>query len=112
VPIAAGWSGRWCERWSACPEEQVGPGGLPWPGRREVQGYSSGGGRDPGRDGDELASDCRGGRLGQPGTFVNALLSAQADAVCGAGYGERSDERVKSPGQNGVRERAFESLEY
>ena len=22
-------------------------------------------------------------------TFVNALLSAQADAVCGAGYGER-----------------------
>jgi hypothetical protein len=29
-------------------------------------------------------------------TFVNALLSAQADAVCGAGYGERSSERVNS----------------
>lgn len=27
-------------------------------------------------------------------TFVNALLSAQADAVCGAGYNERSPERV------------------
>ena len=29
-------------------------------------------------------------------TFVNALLSAQADAVCGAGYGERTPERVNS----------------
>jgi len=29
-------------------------------------------------------------------TFVNALLSAQADAVCGAGYSERSSERVNS----------------
>jgi putative transposase len=36
-------------------------------------------------------------------TFVNALLSAQADAVCGAGYGERSDERVNS--RNGYRHR-------
>jgi putative transposase len=26
-------------------------------------------------------------------TFVNALLSAQADAVCGAGYGEQTSER-------------------
>jgi len=29
-----------------------------------------------------------------PTTFVNALLSAQADAVCGAGCGERSPDRV------------------
>jgi putative transposase len=29
-------------------------------------------------------------------TFVNALLSAQADAVCSAGYGERSSEPVNS----------------
>ena len=34
-------------------------------------------------------------------TFVNALLSAQADAVCGAGFGERSSERVNS--RNGYR---------
>ena len=36
-------------------------------------------------------------------TFVNALLSAQADAVCGAGYGERTRERVNS--RNGYRHR-------
>ena len=30
-------------------------------------------------------------------TFVNALLGAEADAVCGAGYGTRSPERVNSP---------------
>jgi hypothetical protein len=27
-------------------------------------------------------------------TFAGALMSAEADAVCGAGYGERSDQRV------------------
>ena len=26
-------------------------------------------------------------------TFVQALMGAEADAVCGAGYGERSDDR-------------------
>ena len=36
-------------------------------------------------------------------TFVNALLSAQADVVYGAGYGERSSERVNS--RNGYRRR-------
>lgn len=40
-------------------------------------------------------------------TFVNALLSAQADAVCGAGYGERSNERVNSP--NGYRHRDLDT---
>ncbi len=40
-------------------------------------------------------------------TFVNALLSAQADAVCGAGYGERSPERVNS--RNGYRHRDLDS---
>lgn len=40
-------------------------------------------------------------------TFVNALLSAQADTVCGAGYGERSDERVNS--RNGYRHRDLDT---
>ena len=33
-------------------------------------------------------------------TFINALLSAEADSVCGAAYGARSDERgmIKSCG--------------
>jgi putative transposase len=29
-------------------------------------------------------------------TFAEALMSAEADAVCGAGYGERSPERTNS----------------
>src|SRR5690606_4687866 len=40
-------------------------------------------------------------------TFVNALLSAQADAVCGAGYGERTPERVNS--RNGYRHRDLDT---
>lgn len=40
-------------------------------------------------------------------TFVNALLSAQADAVCGAGYRERSSERVNS--RNGYRHRDLDT---
>ncbi len=40
-------------------------------------------------------------------TFVNALLSAQADEVCGAGYGERSSERVNS--RNGYRYRDLDT---
>ncbi len=40
-------------------------------------------------------------------TFVNALLGAQADAVCGAGYGERSEERVNS--RNGYRHRDLDT---
>jgi putative transposase len=40
-------------------------------------------------------------------TFVNALLSAQADAVCGAGYGERTPERMNS--RNGYRYRDLDT---
>ncbi|KRB75068.1 transposase [Nocardioides sp. Root190] len=40
-------------------------------------------------------------------TFVNALLGAQADAVCGAGYGERSEDRVNS--RNGYRHRDLDT---
>ncbi|WP_085872119.1 MULTISPECIES: IS256 family transposase [unclassified Nocardioides] len=40
-------------------------------------------------------------------TFVNTLLGAQADAVCGAGYGERSAERVNS--RNGYRHRDLDT---
>lgn len=40
-------------------------------------------------------------------TFVNTLLSAQADAVCGAGYGERSSERTNS--RNGYRHRDLDT---
>ena len=35
--------------------------------------------------------------------FAEALMSAEADALCGAGYGERSPERVNR--RNGYRER-------
>src|SRR5580698_2642380 len=37
------------------------------------------------------------------GTVINSLLSADADAVCGAGYGVASPERVSS--RNGCRHR-------
>ncbi|MBB2986099.1 transposase-like protein [Terracoccus luteus] len=40
-------------------------------------------------------------------TFVNALLSAQADSVCGAGYGSRSADRVNS--RNGYRRRDLDT---
>lgn len=36
-------------------------------------------------------------------TFAEALMCAEADAVCGAGYGERSDERRNT--RNGYRRR-------
>ena len=36
-------------------------------------------------------------------TMAEAFMSAEADAMCGAGYGERSDERVNS--RNGYRAR-------
>lgn len=39
--------------------------------------------------------------------FAEALMSAEASAVCGAAYGERSDERVNS--RNGYRSRAFDT---
>ncbi len=40
-------------------------------------------------------------------TFVNALLSADADSVCGAAYGSRSGERVNS--RNGYRHRDLDT---
>jgi transposase-like protein len=40
-------------------------------------------------------------------TFADALMSAEADAVCGAGYGERSPDRVTS--RNGYRAREWDT---
>jgi transposase-like protein len=40
-------------------------------------------------------------------TFVNALLSADAEAVCGAAHGTRSPERVNS--RNGYRHRDLDT---
>ena len=40
-------------------------------------------------------------------TFVNALLSAEADTVCGAAYGASSPERVNQ--RNGYRHRDFDT---
>src|SRR5919107_2604973 len=40
-------------------------------------------------------------------TFAEVLMSAEADAVCGAGYGERSPERVNS--RNGYRAREWDT---
>src|SRR5882757_1486948 len=39
--------------------------------------------------------------------FMNQLMSADADGLCGAGYGERSPERVNS--RNGYRPRDFDT---
>jgi hypothetical protein len=40
-------------------------------------------------------------------TFIQALMSAEADALCGAGYGERSAQR--SNRRNGYRPRDFDT---
>ena len=40
-------------------------------------------------------------------TFAEALMSAEADAICGAEYGQRSDERVNS--RNGYRPREWDT---
>lgn len=40
-------------------------------------------------------------------TFANAMLSAQADQVCGAGYGERSEDRINR--RNGYRAREWDT---
>src|SRR3954463_11257418 len=37
--------------------------------------------------------------------FIHTLMGAEADALCGAGYGERSAERTNS--RNGYRHRPF-----
>ena len=41
------------------------------------------------------------------GTFIDALLSAEADAVCGAGWGQASPERVNR--RNGYRHRDLDT---
>ena len=38
-------------------------------------------------------------------SLANAMMSAQADQACGAGYGERSDQRVNR--RNGYRARQW-----
>ena len=38
--------------------------------------------------------------------FIHTLMSAEADALCGAGYGERSETRINR--RNGYREREFD----
>ncbi len=40
-------------------------------------------------------------------TFAEAIMGAEADALCGASYGERSDERVNS--RNGYRDRPWDT---
>ncbi len=40
-------------------------------------------------------------------TFIHTLMGAEADALCGAGYGERSVQRTNS--RNGYRHREFET---
>ena len=40
-------------------------------------------------------------------TFADALMSAEAEALCGAEYGERSDEWVNS--RNGYRSREWDT---
>jgi transposase-like protein len=40
-------------------------------------------------------------------TFAEALMGAEADAVCGAGFGERSSERTNT--RNGYRRRAWDT---
>ena len=40
-------------------------------------------------------------------SFANAMMSAQADQLCGAGYGERSGERTNR--RNGYRAREWDT---
>ena len=40
-------------------------------------------------------------------TFAGALMNAEVDTLCGAGYGERTPERVNS--RNGYRERTWDT---
>ncbi|BBY55820.1 hypothetical protein MKOR_30710 [Mycolicibacillus koreensis] len=40
-------------------------------------------------------------------TFIHTLMGAEADALCGAGYGQRSAERTNQ--RNGYRQRRFDT---
>jgi putative transposase len=56
---------------------------------------------------DQLATASPDLLRGLLSTFIQALMSAEADAVCGAGYGERSPQR--SNRRNGYRPRDFDT---
>ena len=56
---------------------------------------------------DQLATASPDLLRGLLSTFIQALMSAEADAVCGAGYGERSERR--SNRRNGYRHRDFDT---
>ena len=40
-------------------------------------------------------------------TFIHTLMGAEADGLCGAGYGQRSTERTNQ--RNGYRQRQFDT---
>jgi len=56
---------------------------------------------------DQLATASPDLLRGLLSTFIQVLLSAEADAVCGAGYGERSEQRTNR--RNGYRHRDFDT---
>jgi len=56
---------------------------------------------------DQLASASPDLLRGLLSTFIQALMSAEADVLCGAGYGERSTAR--SNRRNGYRHRDFDT---
>ncbi|MEB3072118.1 IS256 family transposase [[Mycobacterium] vasticus] len=56
---------------------------------------------------DQLAAASPDLLRGLLSTFVHALMAAEADAICGAGYRQRSDERSNS--RNGHRHRDFDT---
>ena len=56
---------------------------------------------------DQLAAASPDLLRGLLSTFIQALMSAEADALCGADYGERSAQR--SNRRNGYRHRDFDT---
>jgi putative transposase len=56
---------------------------------------------------EHLRSDQRDVLQAMVAAFAQALMSAEADAICGARYGERSPERTNS--RNGYRRRDFDT---
>ena len=56
---------------------------------------------------DQLATASPDLLRGLLSTFIQVLMSAEADAVCGAGYGERSEQRANR--RNGYRHRDFDT---
>jgi putative transposase len=63
---------------------------------------------DPARFGhDQLASASPDLLRGMLTTFIDALMGAEADAICGAPYGQPSGDRTNS--RNGYRHRDFDT---